>query len=280
MAEINEAYAAIARRGRDAPSRRGRAAASASVRSGRDAAPAAAVRRAPRPTRPVTGRVDTIGNRPAAERADSGGRDRPGRPPVRRPASRRCAGRPQDREPPRASDPTGPLERGRDPRLPPAAPAAARGRRRPSSSSSASSAATRSARSPRSSRRTSTGWRTRSPATRSSLPRPASSRRTSTPRGVPRADPRLDSRHDCLAPRPDGLAAQGRPGHGDRPPETREATDEIAGEIRDKPRRDATRACWPMIRGYSARDLGPRSAAPEPSSVAAGRPSIRDRRPR
>ena len=41
---------------------------------------------------------------------------------------------------------------------------------------------------------------------------------------------------------------------------------ERANDRCDKLRRIAGRACWPMIRGYSARDLGPGSAAPEPSS--------------
>ena len=39
-----------------------------------------------------------------------------------------------------------------------------------------------------------------------------------------------------------------------------------SNEVSDELCRIAARACWPMIRGYSARDLGPGSAALQPSS--------------
>ncbi len=108
MAEINDAYeslrrADVARRG-DEPGR-----------NGWEAAPdgsngTAGERRAggpprPRPTRPVTGRVDTSGTfrpRNSARTAPGGLRGQPP-PPITR----------ADREPPRASQPTGPLERAR-----------------------------------------------------------------------------------------------------------------------------------------------------------------------
>jgi hypothetical protein len=108
MAEINDAYAALTREaargggvstdGADitqAPSRRG--------------GPPR-----PRPTRPVTGRVDTTGtfrprNQTTGHGAGSGGQRRSpglaGQPPLR--------GERVSQEPPRASTPTGPLERGR-----------------------------------------------------------------------------------------------------------------------------------------------------------------------
>ena len=184
MAEINEAYAAMTRGDyRGGPIAGGRATARPGRRPTRAPRPAAAAR-PPRPTRPVTGRVDLSGTVPAAQRADPPAADerlrlqRQG--PASSAASRRSAGRPSEREPPRASHPTGPLERDRvrnfrPPPLPPA-------RRGPSttSSSSASSAATRSARSRRSSRPTSTGWPGRSPATRSSSRPPGSCRPIST----------------------------------------------------------------------------------------------------
>jgi curved DNA-binding protein CbpA len=114
MAEINEAYAAISRgdaapaRGRD-----GAAGGSATFEQG-----AAQPRRGgpprPKPTRPVTGRLDMSDtvrprNAPLRPQGADGGAARTttlsGQPPIR------FAGR--HREPPRASDPTGPLERGR-----------------------------------------------------------------------------------------------------------------------------------------------------------------------
>ena len=107
MAEINDAYAALTR----APSRRG-----AGVdRDGADSAPfeGASPRRRggpppPRPTRPVTGRVDTSGTYRARNQAVGNAARRttlPGQPPLRYDAVRR--------EPPRASTPTGPLVRDR-----------------------------------------------------------------------------------------------------------------------------------------------------------------------
>jgi curved DNA-binding protein CbpA len=114
MAEINEAYAAMTRdRGRQsgngsaagADGRAGFTAAAASRRSGPPR---------PKPTRPVTGRLDlsgTVRPRNAPLRPPDAGTGRgaarglPGQPPLR-PTSIRG-------EPPRASDPTGPLERSR-----------------------------------------------------------------------------------------------------------------------------------------------------------------------
>jgi hypothetical protein len=123
MAEINEAYAAITRPGYG-PGGGGRGAGDAPV----DAAPA---RRGgppkPRPTRPVTGRLDfsdTFRERNAPlHRAGGAGAARPavdtglrGQAPYRWTT--------EEREPPRASHPSGPLERGRvrDFRPPPLPP--------------------------------------------------------------------------------------------------------------------------------------------------------------
>lgn len=119
MAEINEAYAALTRAG----SRQRwteRPPAGPSFESGPPGRRSGVPR--PRPTRPVTGRVDTSGtvrprNQPLGDR-DARATPLPGQPPIR------FAG--HDREPPRASDPTGPLERGRirDFRRPPPPPLA------------------------------------------------------------------------------------------------------------------------------------------------------------
>jgi hypothetical protein len=114
MAEINEAYAAISRGG---------AGSARSETGSRNGGPAfeqatAAPRRGgpprPKPTRPVTGRLDTSDTvrprnapiRPhAADGATASGTTLSGQPPIRFST--------HHREPPRASDPTGPLERGR-----------------------------------------------------------------------------------------------------------------------------------------------------------------------
>jgi hypothetical protein len=113
MAEINEAYAALTRyvgperRTAAGPRRDGAAAAGSGTRSsgasGRSGPPR------PRPTRPVTGRVDTTGtfrprNQPLGA-ASGGGHVLRGQPPLRVPLD--------EREPPRASTPTGPLARAR-----------------------------------------------------------------------------------------------------------------------------------------------------------------------
>jgi curved DNA-binding protein CbpA len=111
MAEINDAYAALTRD--DGTGRRS----ADGTSPGADGASfdgATTTRRRggpprPKPTRPVTGRVDTTSTyRPRNEVAGEG-RDRrsglPGQPPVR--------GEIVDREPPRASTPTGPAVRGR-----------------------------------------------------------------------------------------------------------------------------------------------------------------------
>ena len=107
MAEINDAYAVLTRE----PSKRGSAAAD----DGADGAPfeAEGPRRRggpppPRPTRPVTGRVDTSGTYRARNQAVGNSARRstlPGQPPLRYATVRG--------EPPRASTPTGPLVRGR-----------------------------------------------------------------------------------------------------------------------------------------------------------------------
>ncbi len=122
MAEINDAYAALTRD----PGADTRAGAGATDRADFGAETDADRRRSgpppPRPTRPVTGRVDTThtfrpGNRSTSGSAWPGGSaagadagERPssplsGRPPLR---GERVQG-----EPPRASTPTGPAERGR-----------------------------------------------------------------------------------------------------------------------------------------------------------------------
>jgi hypothetical protein len=122
MAEINEAYAALTR----GP---GRIAAQAARERSEGASfedDAAPPRRGgppqPKPTRPVTGRLDLSGtirprNQPIRAR-DGRAHHPPGQAPLRATA--------QHREPPRASDPTGPLERGRvrDFRRPPPPPLA------------------------------------------------------------------------------------------------------------------------------------------------------------
>jgi DnaJ-like protein/exodeoxyribonuclease X-like protein len=116
MAEINEAYAALTR-DRDASGRRasGDRGAGADFGAGPPGANGATGRRAgpprPRPTRPVTARVDTSHTvRPRNESLRAAeGRTRhdtlPGQAPPRPPLD--------DREPPRASTPTGPLARSR-----------------------------------------------------------------------------------------------------------------------------------------------------------------------
>ena len=106
MAEINDAYAALTRK-------RGRDGAAESPGSTEEATfEAARPRRGgpppPRPTRPVTGRVD-MSHTYRARNSVLGGHARratlPGQPPLRND--------PIDREPPRASTPTGPLVRDR-----------------------------------------------------------------------------------------------------------------------------------------------------------------------
>jgi hypothetical protein len=103
MAEINEAYAALTRDSNGTTERRSE-----------DGTPfeSAPPRRrggppAPKPTRPVTGRVDTSGTYRARNQTVTGSRRTPlsGHPPIRNQPSRR--------EPPRASTPTGPLVRDR-----------------------------------------------------------------------------------------------------------------------------------------------------------------------
>jgi len=108
MAEINDAYAALIRDVDGEPARRAPAADMAETPRRHGGPPPA------RPTRPVTGRVDTtatyrprnqtIPREPGGPYPDAGDRVA-GRPPLR--AERRR------HEEPRASTPTGPLERGR-----------------------------------------------------------------------------------------------------------------------------------------------------------------------
>jgi hypothetical protein len=123
MAEINEAYASMTRPGYAAAHRAPGSAGAAGATSGAAAAPRRGGPPKPRPTRPVTGRLDLSGtirprNAPLREAPRSSG-DAPfgdahdtasrsvlsGQPPIRWTT--------EEREPPRASHPTGPLERDR-----------------------------------------------------------------------------------------------------------------------------------------------------------------------
>ncbi len=116
MAEINDAYESL---------RRAELERRAGIRSANEAAAAADFERdgprrragppRPRPTRPVTGRLDTTETfRPRNATTGRGSR-LAGQPPR--------ASTHVEREPPRASEPTGPMERGRIHRFrPPAAP--------------------------------------------------------------------------------------------------------------------------------------------------------------
>lgn len=112
MAEINEAYAAISRgaatAARSGPPSGGATFEQDTGRRRKGGPPS------PKPTRPVTGRLDTSGtvrprNAPFRAQATDGEGARTttlsGQPPLRFAT--------HHREPPRASDPTGPLERGR-----------------------------------------------------------------------------------------------------------------------------------------------------------------------
>jgi curved DNA-binding protein CbpA len=106
MAEINDAYAALTRTtGRRGPDDRGSAAEGATFETGprRRGGPPP-----PKPTRPVTGRVDTSGTYRVRNQAVGNAARRstlPGQPPLRNDPVRG--------EPPRASTPTGPLIRDR-----------------------------------------------------------------------------------------------------------------------------------------------------------------------
>jgi hypothetical protein len=123
MAEINEAYAALTR-GPGAATGAGAATKPAGGATFDDDAmpPRRGGPPRPKPTRPVTGRLDLSGtirprNQPIRSR-DGRAAHPPGQSPVRFNS--------HDREPPRASDPTGPLERARvrDFRRPPPPPLA------------------------------------------------------------------------------------------------------------------------------------------------------------
>lgn len=107
MAEINDAYAALTRDS----GRRGREGRTEAT-NGAPFEPGTQRRRGgpppPKPTRPVTGRVDTSGTyRPRNQAVGNAARRTtlPGQPPLRND--------PVGREPPRASTPTGPLVRDR-----------------------------------------------------------------------------------------------------------------------------------------------------------------------
>jgi curved DNA-binding protein CbpA len=116
MAEINDAYAALTR----APTRGGsRERTSAHEATFEPARPRRGGPPPPRPTRPVTGRVDMSHTYRARNQVVGGSSRRatlPGQPPLRND--------PVGREPPRASTPTGPLvrDRLRHFRRPPAPP--------------------------------------------------------------------------------------------------------------------------------------------------------------
>ena len=122
MAEINDAYAALTRDG-GRPTARWAGTATTEA-DGADAAPGARATRGgpprPRPTRPVTARVDTSHTvRPRNQPLRTAGRD-PAEPVLRGHPPYRVAN--EGREPPRASTPTGPTARSiaRDFRQPPA----------------------------------------------------------------------------------------------------------------------------------------------------------------
>ena len=130
MAEINEAYAAMTRPDyRPGRGDRGSGAGSDAGGAEFDAAARRGGPPKPRPTRPVTGRLDLSGtfrprnaplrataHRDDAAAASAGGAGLRGHPPLRWTE--------EEREPPRASHPSGPLERGRvrDFRPPPLPP--------------------------------------------------------------------------------------------------------------------------------------------------------------
>jgi hypothetical protein len=117
MAEINEAYAALTREGAGRTGRRGPAGTGGAAGGfdGADSGRSTGARHGgpprPRPTRPVTGRVDTTGTfRPRNQSLHGAGIAGGGHVPRNQPPYRA----PQDeREPPRASSPTGPLARSR-----------------------------------------------------------------------------------------------------------------------------------------------------------------------
>jgi hypothetical protein len=109
MAEINDAYAALTR----GSARKGPGGDRSGATTEAEPFEGEAPRRRggpprPKPTRPVTGRVDTSGTyRPRNQAVGNGARRTPlpGQPPLRT--------NPIHREPPRASTPTGPLVRDR-----------------------------------------------------------------------------------------------------------------------------------------------------------------------
>jgi curved DNA-binding protein CbpA len=122
MAEINEAYAALTRGPSRGTGQAARPRPEGATFDDDTAPPRRGGPPRPKATRPVTGRLDMSGtirprNQPLRPR-DGRAAHPPGQPPVRF--------NNHDREPPRASDPTGPLERAqvRDFRRPPPPPLA------------------------------------------------------------------------------------------------------------------------------------------------------------
>ena len=113
MAEINEAYAALTREGAGGTGRRRPPGAAGGFDGAEPGQPAGSRRGgppSPRPTRPVTGRVDTTGTfRPRNTSLHEAGTGRGGHVPRNQPPYRTQ----DEREQPRASTPTGPLARSR-----------------------------------------------------------------------------------------------------------------------------------------------------------------------
>ncbi|HEY6057121.1 MAG TPA: DnaJ domain-containing protein [Candidatus Limnocylindrales bacterium] len=122
MAEINAAYEELRRRYADRWSGRssdGNGATRGSPFGERGSARSGGPPR-PRPSRPVTGRVDTSDTFRPRNQTVGGAGPSVGRPHSTSPAPSRSWR--LDREPPRASDPTGPLRRGRSNRFRPPVP--------------------------------------------------------------------------------------------------------------------------------------------------------------
>jgi hypothetical protein len=111
MAEINDAYAALTRDG--GAVRRSRPTGTADFETGTTGRRGGPPR--PKPTRPVTGRVDTTGTfRPRNQTTMPGGSGAPdGRRATTLPGQPPLRGQRVHGEPPRASSPTGPMERDR-----------------------------------------------------------------------------------------------------------------------------------------------------------------------
>lgn len=112
MAEINDAYAALSR---DAQAARRRGARGDRTEFEADGSPRRGGPPRPRPTRPVTGRVDMSGSFQPRNQTTGAGADgvRTGRRAATLPGQPPLRGERVRQEPPRASTPTGPLERDR-----------------------------------------------------------------------------------------------------------------------------------------------------------------------